>query len=120
MNVFVGKLKPETDNSLVQELLTCCGRVEKWNRAVDPSTDLPKAFGFCTYHNAQAAAISVQVCTSFWSDPVQHVSQPTPLDGGTKRDDLEFLLSSHCTGYLFALSNRSDLGPPLNLLFKVL
>lgn len=65
INVYVGKLKPETDNSLVQELLTCCGRVEKWNRAVDPSTDLPKAFGFCTYHNAQAAAISVQVCFVF-------------------------------------------------------
>lgn len=61
INVYVGKLKPETDNALVQELLVCCGRVEKWNRAVDPSTDLPKAFGFCTYRNAQAAAISVQV-----------------------------------------------------------
>lgn len=61
INVYVGKLKPEADNSLVQELLMCCGRVEKWNRAVDPSTDLPKAFGFCTYRNAQAAAVSVQV-----------------------------------------------------------
>ena len=61
INVYVGKLKPETDNALVQELLMCCGRVEKWNRAVDPSTDLPKAFGFCTYRNAQAAAVSVQV-----------------------------------------------------------
>lgn len=61
INVYVGKLKPETDNALVQELLVCCGRVEKWNRAVDPSTDLPKAFGFCTYRNAQAAAVSVQV-----------------------------------------------------------
>lgn len=61
INVYVGKLKPETDNSLVQDLLMCCGRVEKWNRAVDPSTDLPKAFGFCTYRNAQAAAVSVQV-----------------------------------------------------------
>lgn len=61
INVYVGKLKPEADNALVQELLVCCGRVEKWNRAVDPSTDLPKAFGFCTYRNAQAAAVSVQV-----------------------------------------------------------
>lgn len=61
INVYVGKLKAEADNSLVQELLTCCGRVEKWNRAVDPSTDLPKAFGFCTYRNARAAAVSVQV-----------------------------------------------------------
>lgn len=61
INVYVGKLKAEVDNSLVQELLTCCGLVEKWNRAVDPSTDLPKAFGFCTYRNARAAAVSVQV-----------------------------------------------------------
>lgn len=61
INVYVGKLKAEANNSLVQELLMCCGRVEKWNRAVDPSTDLPKAFGFCTYRNAQAAAIAVQV-----------------------------------------------------------
>lgn len=62
INVYVGKLKAEADNSLVQDLLMCCGRVEKWNRAVDPSTDLPKAFGFCTYRNARAAAVSVQVC----------------------------------------------------------
>lgn len=61
INVYVGKLKAEVDNSMVQELLWCCGRVEKWNRAVDPSTDLPKAFGFCTYRGPQAAAISVQV-----------------------------------------------------------
>lgn len=62
--MYVGKLKAEVDNSLVQDLLTCCGLVEKWNRAVDPSTDLPKAFGFCTYRNARAAAVSVQVCTA--------------------------------------------------------
>lgn len=61
INVYVGKLKAEVDNSLVQELLWCCGRVDKWNRAVDPSTDLPKAFGFCTYRSAQAAAVCVQV-----------------------------------------------------------
>ena len=35
--------------------------MDKWNRAVDPSTDLPKAFGFCTYRTAQAAAVCVQV-----------------------------------------------------------
>lgn len=62
INVYVGKLKPEVDNTLVEELLSCCGRVEKWNRAVDPSTDLPKAFGFCTYRIAQAAAVAVQAC----------------------------------------------------------
>lgn len=61
INVYVGKLKPEVDNSLVEELLSCCGIVEKWNRAVDPSTDLPKAFGFCTYRIAEAAAVAVQV-----------------------------------------------------------
>lgn len=61
INVYVGKLKAEVDNSLVEELLWCCGRVDKWNRAVDPSTDLPKAFGFCTYRSAQAAAVCVQV-----------------------------------------------------------
>ena len=60
INVYVGKLKPEVDNFLVEDLLGCCGRVDKWNRAVDPSTDLPKAFGFCTYRTAQAAAVSVQ------------------------------------------------------------
>lgn len=61
INVYVGKLHCDVDNQLVEELLSCCGKVEKWNRAVDPSTDLPKAFGFCTYRAPQAAAVSVKV-----------------------------------------------------------
>ncbi|CAM9891603.1 unnamed protein product, partial [Ectocarpus sp. 8 AP-2014] len=89
INVYVGKLKPETDNSLVQELLTCCGRVEKWNRAVDPSTDLPKAFGFCTYHNAQAAAISVQLLND-----LELAGQPILVKVGKKEQpSLEAFLS---------------------------
>lgn len=64
INVYVGKLHSEVDNGLVEELLSCCGRVDKWNRAVDPSTDLPKAFGFCTFRTPQAAAVAVQVTGS--------------------------------------------------------
>jgi hypothetical protein len=60
INVYVGKLPSDVSMEDVQGLLRCCGRLEKWNPALDPVTGSSKGFGFATYRSGTEAALCIK------------------------------------------------------------
>ncbi|CAI5523804.1 unnamed protein product [Closterium sp. Naga37s-1] len=50
--VYVGKLAPSVDDTLVVKLLELCGPLRSWKRAADPTSGSPKGFGFCEFDTA--------------------------------------------------------------------
>lgn len=59
--VYVGKIAPTLDDSIVSSLLNACGTVKSWKRQEDPATKEKKGFGFCEYEDADGCLRAIRL-----------------------------------------------------------
>ena len=59
--LYVGKIAPTVDDSVIRALLEACGPMKSWKRVQDPETQQPKGFGFCEYEEADGVLKALQL-----------------------------------------------------------
>ncbi len=59
--LYVGKIAPTVDDSVIRALLEACGPIKSWKRVQDPETQQPKGFGFCEYEEADGVLKALQL-----------------------------------------------------------
>lgn len=78
LKVWFGKVSSEPcdlnhccvgrQDSFLCQLYENCGRVRDWIRKVDPQTNRPSSFGFCTFDKPESARRAVKVLNAFRVD----------------------------------------------------
>ena len=59
--VYVGKIAPTLEDSIVRTLLDACGGVQSWKRASDPETQELKGFGFVEFEDAEGVLRAIRL-----------------------------------------------------------
>lgn len=54
LTLYIGKIPAALPDDLLQRVLECCGKVQKWSRPAD-ATHALKPFGFCTFEHGISA-----------------------------------------------------------------
>lgn len=56
--LYIGKIPLGVKDDLIKPLLSCCGPVESWKRAIDASGNL-KSFGYCEFEDVEGAVVCI-------------------------------------------------------------
>jgi RNA-binding protein 25 len=68
LTVFVGKFPPDIHDNYIRQLLDKCGTVLSWKRTMDPVTNKPKGFGYCTFAGATDVLRALRLLNGFSVD----------------------------------------------------
>jgi hypothetical protein len=78
LTVYIGNISPEVDDAVLQKILECCGKVNKWNRPVDTNKKL-RGFGFCTFDQGVSALRCFRVLNG-----LELGGQPLKVNAGSR------------------------------------
>eukprot|EP01066_Platyproteum_vivax_P014195 Platyproteum_vivax@DN6376_c0_g1_i1.p1 len=59
--VFVGHISADVEDEFLRGLLQECGRIVKWNRPPDPTTNRLASFGFCQFESPQGVLFATRI-----------------------------------------------------------
>ena len=74
--LYVGKIAPSVDDSVIKALLEACGPVKSWKRVQDPDTKQLKGFGFCEYEEADGVLKALQLLNNLSLDGQELLLKP--------------------------------------------
>lgn len=73
--LYVGRIAPSVEDSVLRELLEACGEVQVWKPTLDPDTSKFKGFGFCTYAEPEGVSIAIRVLNNLNVDGQQLIAK---------------------------------------------
>jgi len=68
LDIFVGNLPTDINDSYVRNILETCGPIEKWKRVIDPVTNDQLAFGFVWYKDIRSVLSALELLNGFSID----------------------------------------------------
>ncbi|CAL8467178.1 g6714 [Coccomyxa elongata] len=74
--LYVGKIAPSVDDSVIKALLEACGSMKSWKRVQDPDTKQLKGFGFCEYEEADGVLKALQLLNNLSLDGQELLLKP--------------------------------------------
>lgn len=82
ISLYVGNIPTEMEDTKLMKILECFGRVTKWTRPIDPTTLMPRGFGFVTYLQGICGFRCFQILNNYLYDSEEGLAFQVKL--GTK------------------------------------